>query len=119
MGKEVLVCIAELVWSGSGSPERGDRYFYYVDDGKKCVYSNKECVSIKELAEELNEGIFLSGPLTSEDKIIYEPPVPAVMTYVDGFFGRPAIPSEGYYYKPLKEKQIEQLKKHLARLRRN
>jgi len=117
MVKKVLVCIAELTWSQGGHPERGERYWYYVDDGKSSCFTNKGCTSIKELAEQLHEGILLSEPLSPKDRLVYEPRTNSEMLYVDGFFGRSAIPSEGYYYESLSRRQIKQLEKHLARLR--
>jgi hypothetical protein len=111
MSREVLVCIAQLVWP---KPCRGEKYWYCIDDGQYRSLSNMECTTIKELAEEL----LLSGPLSPQDKIIYKPPVDEEMTYADGYFGRRAVAAEGYLYKPLKRKQIKQLENHLARLRR-
>ena len=114
MGKKILICLARLTWSNPYNV-RGEK-FYYVNDGRECFLSNTEFTTMKELAEELHEGIGLSGPLSPGDKIIYKPQTDSETIWADGYFGRPAIPAEVYCYESLKRKLRKELESHLTRL---
>lgn len=108
MERDVVVCLAELVWTSSGAPNRNERHWFYVADSKTGCYSNRKCTTIKELADSL-----------AGHNISYEPHKPAEILFGDGYFGRPAIPSAGYIYRPLSRRQRETLERHLARLQKN
>lgn len=107
--RSVLVCNAKLVWTPSSSPN--EHYILVTDTGRDGSYlTNRECASFEEIAEEI-----LS--LGADFKIVYEPGVPMEMLYVDGYFGRPLIPVEGYQLSKLNRRQVKELETHLSRLK--
>jgi hypothetical protein len=114
-GRQILVCMAECTWTPHGLPDKGDRKFYYVDYGNKGSYTNVSWATLTELAHQ----IVSCGELSSQDTITYEPPKKAEMYFGDGYFGRPAIPAEGYLFKPLRKKQMETLSRQIAKFRKS
>jgi len=116
MVKEVLVCNATSIWRNPDdtTPEK----FIYVSDGKEGFRTQS---SLKEVAEYLVKGIFLSESIfegNKEPKIIYEASFKSSLHCSDGYFGRPPVPSELVVFKPLGSNQIKKLETHLAKLRR-
>lgn len=112
--KSVLVCKAKWVVSGLNAVYKNNKFFC-VTDGKKGVHTN---CSIPELARELYEGFFLSEPVKS-DEINYVPSQTAMITYLDGYFGRPLIPSNIYVLSSLSRKERKELNAIMSGLEQN
>ena len=112
--KSVLVCKSKCVVSGLQAVYKNNKFFY-ADDGKKGFLTRCD---IPKLACELHEGLSLSGPVKL-DEINYVPPQTAMITYLDGYFGRPLIPNNIYVLSSLSRKERKELHNYMLELERN
>lgn len=108
--RKVLVCRAKQVCTGDCAVFRNNKYFY-VNDGRTGCFTKRD---LNDLAYDLHFGIGFSAPVKSED-IIYKPEKTAQIYYVDGYFGRPAIPAAVHIFSPLSRKEIKKLKQILSK----
>lgn len=112
---KVTVCRSRWVWSNP-RPVYRDNNFYYITDGVKGCHTSIKYTSLEQLARELYDGVFTSKPVRDPNMIDPKPATPYETYYLDGYFGRPLIPSKTYRYFPLKRKEFKELKEHLMKL---
>lgn len=111
----VIVCRAKKIWSNPMPIFRGNNY-YFVTGGRDGHHLFMEHFTLEELARELYGGNLTSKPVLDPQRIDPRPMAPSVVYYIDGYFGRPPIPSTIYSYHPLKRKELKELKGHLIKL---
>ncbi len=103
--RQVLVCQAIKVWKPNEFPN--ERWFLIDDTGQSgSEYLNPDVFSLKSIAETL----IRRG---NSFELILSPKVKVELIWLDGYFGRPAIPVEVNQLLPLEDNDVEEFKKLL------
>ncbi len=104
--RQVLVCQAIKVWKPNEFPN--ERWFLVDDTGQEGVseYLNPDVFSLKSIAEML----IRRG---NSFELILSPEIKVELIWLDGYFGRPAIPVEVNQLLPLENNDVEEFKKLL------